>query len=74
MLLRHLSPDNAASQGLTIRGEAVADNAHALYMIVEANDAETVNRFMQPFAQAGSVSVMPASSCETVVERGGCAV
>jgi hypothetical protein len=74
MLLKHLSPENAGAQGLTIRSEAVVDNAHALYMIVEAADSQSVERFMQPFAQAGSVSVMPASSCETVVERGGCAV
>ena len=28
--------------------------------------------FMQPFAQAGNVEVLPASLCEDVVHRGGC--
>jgi hypothetical protein len=31
-----------------------------------------VNRFMQPFAQAGTVEVLPASPCAAVVGRGGC--
>jgi hypothetical protein len=27
---------------------------------------------MQPFAQAGTVEIFPASPCESVVTRGGC--
>ena len=72
MLLKHLSTENARSYGLTVHAEAVVNNAHTLYMIVDGPDQESVNRFMQPFAQAGSVEVLPASPCETVVERGGC--
>jgi len=72
MLLKHLSPANAASYGLTIHGEAVVDGAHTLVMIVDAPDRENVTRFMQPFAQAGSVDVLPASACEIVVGRGAC--
>lgn len=72
MLLKHLSPSNAANYGIKIQGEAVINGAHTLYLIVEAPDQESVNRFMQPFAQAGSVEVLAASPCETVVERGAC--
>jgi hypothetical protein len=72
MLLQHLSPSSAKRHGLTIHGEAVVDNAHALYMIVDAPDQQAVTRFMQPFAQAGSVEILPASPCEVVVGRGGC--
>ena len=72
MLLNHLSPQNTKSQGLTIRAEAVIDNTHTLYMIVDGPELESVNRFMQPFAQAGTVEVYPASSCAAVVGRGGC--
>jgi hypothetical protein len=72
MLLQHLSADNARSHGLTIRAEAVVDGAHAFYMIVEGADRQSVERFMQPFAQAGSVEVLPASLCEDVVRRGSC--
>jgi hypothetical protein len=74
MLLQHLSAGNARSLGLTIRAEAVVNDAHALYMIVEAADRQSVERFMQPFAQAGSVEVLPASTCEAVVGRQGCGV
>jgi hypothetical protein len=74
MLLDHLSPENAARQGLTIQGEAVINNAHTLYMIVDGQDHAQVERYMAPFAQAGSVEVLDASSCAAVVERGGCAM
>jgi hypothetical protein len=72
MLLKHLSPSNTKSYGVTIQAEAVVNNAHALYMIVDAPDPGSVQRFMQPFAQAGTVEVLPASPCEVVVGRGGC--
>jgi hypothetical protein len=32
-----------------------------------------MQRFAAPFAQAGQVEVLPASLCEAVVARGGCA-
>jgi hypothetical protein len=32
----HLSPDNAAVQGVTTDAEAVVNDAHTLYLIVEA--------------------------------------
>jgi hypothetical protein len=72
MLLAHLAPANAQRFGLTIQGEAVVDGAHTLYLIVDAPDQERVAQFMQPFTQAGAVEVLPASHCETVVERGDC--
>jgi len=73
MLLAHLSPDNAATYGITIHSEAVVNDAHTLYMIVDAPDRERVTQFMTPFAQAGSVEVLAASTCEAVVGRRGCA-
>jgi hypothetical protein len=72
MLLNHLSPQNTKSYGLTIRAEAVVENAHTLFMIVDGPDRESVNRFMQPFAQAGTVEILSASPCEVIVSRGGC--
>ena len=72
MLLRHLSAANAQTFGVTIQGEAVLENAHTLYVIAEAADRDALARYMQPFAQAGSVEIWPAASCEAVVERGGC--
>ncbi len=48
------------------------DGKHELVLIVESEDPEYIDNFMQPFAMAGSVEVFPASSCEAVVERKGC--
>jgi len=73
MLLQHLSPENASGHGVTIQAEAVVNDAHTLYLIVEAGSGDLVDGFMAPFAQVGSVEVLPASSCEAVIGRGGCA-
>lgn len=72
MLLAHLSPENAAKYGITIQGEAVIDNAHTLYMIVDAPSQVQLDQFLAVFAQVGTVEVLGASSCEAVVSRGGC--
>ena len=73
MLLNHLSAANAAKYGVSVQAEAVANDKHTLYLIAEAGDEEQMNRFLAPFAQAGSVELLPASSCEVVIDRGGCA-
>jgi hypothetical protein len=72
MLLQHLTAKNARKFGVDLIGDAVLDSRHELVLIVEAEDPEYINNFMQPFAMAGSVEVFPASSCEAVVERQGC--
>ena len=72
MLLNHLSRMNARKFGIDLQGEAVLDGQHTLALILEARDKETVEKFMQPFAMAGSVEITPASSCEAVVARAGC--
>jgi DMSO/TMAO reductase YedYZ molybdopterin-dependent catalytic subunit len=72
-LLNYLSRPNVGRHGVEIRGEAVVEGEHTLYMIVECHDAGLVREFMEPFAQAGSVDVYPASTCAGVVARGGCA-
>ena len=63
---------SAPQQGVTILAEAVVDAGHELDLIVDAADSGTVERFMGPFGQMGSVSVRAASHCEKVVERGSC--
>jgi hypothetical protein len=69
-----LSPENVSGgQGVTIQAEAVVNNAHTLYLIVEADSRDRVEGFMAPFAQAGTAEVPPSSSCEAVIGRGGCA-
>ncbi len=72
MLLDHLGQPNAARHGVTIHSEAVLDGQHTLYLIAEAPNQATLERFLAPFGQAGSVEIWPASHCAAVVERGGC--
>ena len=72
MLLQHLSKQNARKYGVDLIGDAVLNAQHALVLIAESEDKEYLQNFMQPFAMAGSVEITAASSCEAVVERGGC--
>jgi hypothetical protein len=72
-LISHLSPATAGQYGVSLQAEAVANDKHTLYLIAEAGDEEQLRRYLAPFAQVGSVEVMPASPCEAVINRGGCA-
>lgn len=72
MLVQHVSAEGAAKFGVTVHSEAVVDGTHAFYLIVDAQSEENVRDFMAPFYQAGTVEIMPASTCERVVERGQC--
>jgi uncharacterized protein with GYD domain len=72
MLLQHLSKSNASQFGVDIQSEAVVDGQHTLYLVAEADAPQTIEAFMAPFAQAGSVEVLAASPCEQVVARAAC--
>jgi len=72
-LLNHLSRPNLREHGIEIHGEAVVQGQHALFMIIEAEREERVRSFLEPFAQAGTVEIYPASTCVRVVASGGCA-
>ncbi len=71
-LLDRLSKECASSFGITVHAEAIADGLHTLHMILEASDREQVDKYLAPFAQGGSVSVLPATPCEAVVQRANC--
>jgi hypothetical protein len=72
MLLEHLTVVNARRYGVDLLADAVLDGKHTLVLIAEAEDPAYVRDFMQPFAQAGTVDIDAASTCEAVVERHGC--
>ncbi len=72
MLVKHVSPENAGRYGITVHGDAVLDGRHTFYLILDASDEDRVKEFMAPFYQAGIVEIMPASTCEQVVERAQC--
>ena len=72
-LLNHLSRPNVRKFGLQIQGEAVVQGEHTMYLIVEAADEAGLRAFMQPFQQAGSLDIYPASTCVRTVASGGCA-
>jgi len=55
-----------------IFSRTVLDSGHTFVLIAESEDKAYIEQFMQPFAMAGSVEITPASTCEAVVERGGC--
>jgi hypothetical protein len=71
-LLQVLSNESASKAGLKIHGDAVAKGQHHLYVIVEGPNEAAVRQYLGPFAQAGTLEVIPASSCEEVVARGAC--
>jgi DMSO/TMAO reductase YedYZ molybdopterin-dependent catalytic subunit len=71
-MLNYLSRPNVRQQWVEIRGEAIVQGEHTLYMILEASDEGRVRAFMQPFATAGSVDIYPASTCARAVASGGC--
>ncbi len=72
MLLQHLSDEGAAKFGIAVRGDAVLDGLHKLYLILEAPSVDKINEYMTPFSQMGSVEVQVANPCTTVVGRGHC--
>src|SRR5690242_15407212 len=71
LLLNYLSRPNARQLRIESRVEAVVEVEHTLYLIIESTDADHVHAFMEPFAQAGTVEVLPASTCARVVASGG---
>ena len=72
MLLQHLSKDNAGKSGINIQASAGVEGQHTLNLILEASDSQKVQDFLAPFAQMGTVEVMPAITCEAIVARGRC--
>lgn len=72
MLLAHINPMNARKFGVNLIGDAVLDGQHTFVVIAEADSQDQIENFMQPFKMAGPVEVLPASTCEVVVERMGC--
>jgi hypothetical protein len=72
LLLELLSAREAAKRGVRIHGEAVARAQHHLYLVLDGPDERAVRTWLAPFAQAGSLDVLPASHCEEVVARGEC--
>ncbi len=72
-LLNYLSRPNVSQHGVRIHGEAVVQGEHTVYFIVDADDEAGLRVFLQPFQQAGTVDIYPASTCAGVVASGGCA-
>src|SRR5688572_1234720 len=72
-LLNYLSRPNVRKFGVQIHGEAVAQGEHTMFLIVEAAEESRLREFMQPFQDAGSLDIYPASTCVRAVASGGCA-
>jgi hypothetical protein len=72
-LLNLLSREHVRRHGVEIKGEAVMQGEHTLYLIVESADQSRVLTLLEPFSAAGSLEIHPASTCARVVASGGCA-
>jgi hypothetical protein len=72
MLLQLVSDSSARAHGLRIHADAVANGAHHLVLIMDGPNEKAVRDYLAPFGQVGSLTVTPASHCETVVARGSC--
>lgn len=72
MLLNHLSRPSVRQYSVEIRGEAVVQGEHTLYLIVDADDEGRLREFMKPFQTVGTLDIYPASTCARVVASGGC--
>jgi hypothetical protein len=72
MLLSHLDNGNASKLGINIQAKVGAESQHTLHLIMDAADSQKVDEYMAPFAQMGSVEVIPGIACEAIVARGRC--
>ncbi len=71
-LLKVLANEEASKHGLRIEADAVEKGKHHLYIIVDGPSEAAVRQYLAPFAEVGSLEVVPASTCEDVVARGIC--
>src|SRR4051812_42657646 len=71
-LLIHLSRPSAKKHGVRIQGEAVIQNEHTFYLILEAADEGGLRAFLRPLQMAGSLEIYAASTFAHVVTSGGC--
>jgi hypothetical protein len=72
-LLSQISAAAAARHGVTIEAEALIDGEHRLLLILDAADQQAVGAFLAPLRDSGELRVLPASTAEDAVRRGGCA-
>ena len=72
MLLSHLDDDSASKFGVKVQSKLGAESQHTLHLILDAGDSQKVDEYMAPFAQMGSVEIMPGIACEAIVARGRC--
>jgi len=72
-LLTQVSAANAARYRVAICAEALIDDEHCILFVLEAPDREAVERFLAFLLPFGDLRVLPASTAEQAVARGGCA-
>jgi hypothetical protein len=71
-LLTHVSAANAARYRVAICAEALIDDEHRILFVLEAATREAVERFLAFLLRFGDLQVLPASTAEQAVGRGGC--
>jgi hypothetical protein len=71
-LLSSVSATTAARYGVTIQAEAFVDQQHLVLLVVQAATPQAVRRFLACMPGPGRLRVLPASTAEEAVDRGGC--
>lgn len=71
-LLTQVSAANAARYRVAICAEALIDDEHRILFVLDAAAREAVERFLAFLLPLGDLHVLPASTAEQAVSRGGC--
>lgn len=72
MLGHHVTQANADGFGVKIHADVVHPGEHKMNMVLEADQRESIDNFMQPFGMVGSVHVKEVTTCEQVVATATC--
>ncbi len=68
-LSEHVTQANADRYGVTIVADWVNEPEHTVILVLEADSADQVNDFAQPFANVGPITVKVGSTWEEVAQE-----
>jgi DMSO/TMAO reductase YedYZ molybdopterin-dependent catalytic subunit len=71
-LVSCLDRSHLSKQGVELRGEAVVQDDHTLYVVVDSIDDHHVREAVSPLELFGEVEVHPAASCARLLAGGDC--
>ena len=72
MLGQHVTQPAADKYGVKIHADVVHRGEHRMMMVLEADSQSTVEKYVAPFGQVGTVDVKEVATCEEVVRTATC--